>query len=151
MRGSAKRLKEAYAKVGELSRSGRLAMVDPEGRLSVARQCALLGLSRLSLYYEPKGESEKKLALIRRTDELYLEHPFHDSRQTLGVRQGQRALAAVLVRLRSFGLPVQVHINLARKLGKQWVIPGQSFKVVVPQVKLLQAAQAGESTFWQCR
>ena len=56
-------------------------MVDPEGRLSVARQCALLGLSRSSLYYEPKGESEANLALMRRIDELYMACPFYGSRQ----------------------------------------------------------------------
>ena len=56
-------------------------MIDREGQLSVARQCALLGLSRSSLYYEPKGESEANLALMRRIDELYLEHPFYGSRQ----------------------------------------------------------------------
>ena len=56
-------------------------MVDPEGRLSVARQRALLGLSRSSPYYEPKGESEANLALMRRIDELYMVCPFYGSRQ----------------------------------------------------------------------
>ena len=56
-------------------------MVDPQGKLSVARQCALLRLSRSSLYYEPKGESEENLALMRRIDELYMACPFYGSRQ----------------------------------------------------------------------
>lgn len=37
-----------------------------EGWLSVVRQCAQMGLSRSSLHYEPKGESEANLALMRR-------------------------------------------------------------------------------------
>ena len=56
-------------------------MVGRAGKLSVARQCALLGLSRSSLYYEPKGESEENLALMRRIDELYMDCPFYGSRQ----------------------------------------------------------------------
>ena len=56
-------------------------MVDREGRLSVRRQSELLGLSRSSLYYTPRGASAEDVALMRRLDELYLEHPFYGSRQ----------------------------------------------------------------------
>ncbi len=49
--------------------------------LSLSRQCALLGVSRSSQYYEPVGESAANLALMRRLDELHLEHPFYGSRQ----------------------------------------------------------------------
>ena len=49
--------------------------------LSLSRQCALLGVSRSSQYYEPLGESADNLALMRRLDELHLEHPFYGSRQ----------------------------------------------------------------------
>ena len=50
-------------------------------RLSLSRQCELLGVSRSSQYYEPRGESAANLALMRRLDELHLEHPFYGSRQ----------------------------------------------------------------------
>ena len=56
-------------------------MVERGGRLSVRRQSELLGLSRSSLYYTPRGASAEDLALMRRLDELYLEHPFYGSRQ----------------------------------------------------------------------
>ena len=56
-------------------------MVDRGCGLSLSRQCALLGVSRSSQYYEPLGESADNLALMRRLDELHLEHPFHGSRQ----------------------------------------------------------------------
>ena len=49
--------------------------------LSLARQCALLGVSRSSQYYAPSGESAENLALMRRMDELHLAHPFYGSRQ----------------------------------------------------------------------
>ena len=56
-------------------------MVERGGRLSLRRQSELLGLSRSSLYYTPRGASAEELALMRRLDELYLEHPFYGSRQ----------------------------------------------------------------------
>jgi putative transposase len=50
-------------------------------RLSVARQCELLGLPRSTAYYEPAEESEEDLRLMRRIDEQYLETPFYGSRR----------------------------------------------------------------------
>ena len=56
-------------------------MIEHRGALSLARQCALLGVSRSSQYYAPSGESAGNLALMRRMDELHLAHPFYGSRQ----------------------------------------------------------------------
>ncbi|MYN66845.1 MAG: hypothetical protein F4X11_17725 [Acidobacteria bacterium] len=36
--------------------------------MSISRQCALLGISRSSVYYRPRGESAESLALMRRMD-----------------------------------------------------------------------------------
>jgi len=44
--------------------------------LSVNRQCQLLGLTRSSYYYEPVGESELNLELMRLIDEQYTRAPF---------------------------------------------------------------------------
>ena len=55
--------------------------MDRDCGLSLSRQCALLGVSRSSQYYEPLGESAANLALMRRLDELHLEHLFYGSRQ----------------------------------------------------------------------
>ena len=49
--------------------------------ISVRRQCELLGLSRGSLYYEPVGESEENLLLMRLLDEQYTKAPFYGSRR----------------------------------------------------------------------
>ena len=50
-------------------------------QLSVRRQCALLGLNRSSLYYEPAAESADNLRLMRLLDEEYTRHPFYGSRK----------------------------------------------------------------------
>jgi len=50
--------------------------------LSIARQCALIGLSRSSYYHTPCGvESEQNLKYMRLIDEQYLRTPFFGSRQ----------------------------------------------------------------------
>ena len=43
------------ARVEALSRADRVRMIEPDGPLSVSRQCALLDVSRSSLYYRPQG------------------------------------------------------------------------------------------------
>ena len=48
-------------------------------RLSIQRQCVLLGLNRSSYYYEPAAESAFNLELMRRIDEQYLRTPFFGS------------------------------------------------------------------------
>jgi len=55
-------------------------MVDSAVSLSMRRQCELLGLSRSGLYYEPVKVDAETLLLMRRMDELHLEHPFFGSR-----------------------------------------------------------------------
>jgi putative transposase len=58
----------------------RRALVEPRIGLSMRRQCELLGVSRSSLYYQPVGQDPEELALMRRMDEIHLEHPFFGSR-----------------------------------------------------------------------
>lgn len=48
-----------------------------DGLFSVRRQCALLGLNRSSLYYEPVGESQENLDLMRLLDEQYTRTPYY--------------------------------------------------------------------------
>jgi putative transposase len=56
--------------------------VDPgDAVLSVSRQCALLGLSRSSYYYEPATETSENLALMALIDQEYTAHPFQGSRR----------------------------------------------------------------------
>lgn len=53
-------------------------LVDPQdGRFSLRQQCGLLGLNRSSLYYQPSGENEENLGLMRLLDEQYTRTPFY--------------------------------------------------------------------------
>jgi putative transposase len=51
------------------------------GKPSVARQCALLGLSRSGVYHRPKAAKTDDLAVMRMLDEQYLRTPFYGSRR----------------------------------------------------------------------
>lgn len=65
-----------------MSRVRRRELVEPgHRRLSITRQCDLLSISRSSYYYEPKGESELNLKLMKLIDVQFLETPFYGSRQ----------------------------------------------------------------------
>jgi putative transposase len=60
----------------------RRALIEPgHGGLSVARQCALVSISRSSFYYQPAGETSENLALMRLIDAQFLETPWYGSRQ----------------------------------------------------------------------
>ena len=57
-------------------------MIDSnQSKLSIARQCRLVSISRSTFYYEGRGESALNLELMRRIDEQFLETPFYGSRQ----------------------------------------------------------------------
>ena len=65
-----------------MSLAQRRELVDRRHRrLSVVRQCQLLGVSRSSLYYRAKGTSQQDLSLMRELDRQYLETPFYGSRR----------------------------------------------------------------------
>ena len=58
-------------------------MIEPKHpKISIARQCDLIGLSRSSYYRDcQQGESEEVLKLMRRIDEIYTKYPFFGSRK----------------------------------------------------------------------
>ena len=55
-------------------------MIERAHELPIKRQAELLGISRGAVYYQPEPIAESELALMRRIDELHLEHPFAGSR-----------------------------------------------------------------------
>jgi putative transposase len=55
-------------------------MIRRDHELSISRQAKLLEISRGSVYYTPCPVSEADLRLMRRMDELHLEHPYMGSR-----------------------------------------------------------------------
>lgn len=56
-------------------------MIESSSRLSIARQCELLSVSRSGYYYQPATESEENLKLMRLMDEQYLLTPFYGYRR----------------------------------------------------------------------
>jgi putative transposase len=77
-------------------------MIDRTHQLPVTRQAELLNVSRGSVYYLPKPVSEADLNLMRRIDELHLEHPFAGSRMLRdllrqeGVHVGRKHVATLM-------------------------------------------------------
>jgi putative transposase len=65
-------------------------MIDSEHpSLSIARQCQLVSISRSGFYYQPSGESELNLTLMRLIDEQHMRTPYYGARQM--VRHLRRA------------------------------------------------------------
>lgn len=64
-------------------------MIDRKHKLSLTRQAMALGISRGSLYYQPRPVSMADLALMRRIDELHLDYPFAGSRMLKGLLVGE--------------------------------------------------------------
>ena len=85
-------------------------MIDPKHpKLSVVRQCGLVGLSRSTGYYAPVGESAEDLVLKALIDRLFLETPYFGSRKMAEMlrRQGYRVNRKRVRRLmREMGLEV---------------------------------------------
>lgn len=67
-------------------------MIDRTHELSVTRQCEILELARSTAYYARVPIGADDLALMRRIDELHLEHPFAGSRmlRDLLLQEGHR-------------------------------------------------------------
>ena len=64
-----------------MSGARRLEMIRHHPDLSLACQCALLGISRSSLYYQPTQAKVKDLELMTLMDRQYLKPPFYGSRR----------------------------------------------------------------------
>jgi putative transposase len=64
-------------------------MIDRSHKLPLKRQAQLLHLSRSSLYYQPREVSPADLAIMRRMDQLHLDHPFAGSRMLRDLLRGE--------------------------------------------------------------
>jgi putative transposase len=82
-------------------------MIDRSHDLPLTRQAQILKLSRSSLYYQPHPVSAADLAIMRRIDELHLDHPFAGSRMLRDMlrRDGvQIGRARVITMMRRMGI-----------------------------------------------
>jgi putative transposase len=80
-------------------------MIDRDHKLSITRQAELLDISRGTVYYLPQPVSSADLALMRKLDELHLEHPFMGSRMLRdqlarqGIHTGRRHIRTLMLRM----------------------------------------------------
>lgn len=80
-------------------------MIDREHEVSIKRQAELVGISRGTVYYQPRPVSAADLALMRRIDELHLEHPFmgarmlRDQLNRSGVAVGRKHVGSLMARM----------------------------------------------------
>jgi putative transposase len=56
-------------------------MEPAHAQISIARQCALVGLPRSTYYYEAQGESPENLLLMRLLDKQYTDTPYYGVRR----------------------------------------------------------------------
>jgi len=99
-------------------------MIEPEnGRISVRRQCELLGIARSGLYYQPRPESEENLRLMRLLDELYTRWPFY----------GVEKMTEIL-RSDPYGYEVNAKRvrRLMRKMGLEAIYPRPRLSLTAP-------------------
>lgn len=91
----------------------RRELVEPDNKkVSVARQCELLGLNRTGLYYRERPESVEDGELMRLIDEQYTITPFY----------GYRRMAVYLQNL-GFSVNHKRVRRLMRKLGLEAIYP----------------------------
>jgi putative transposase len=55
----------------------RQLVVSSHPRLSLKRQCEILGVARSLMYYKPKGESNLNERLMKHIDKYFLIHPYY--------------------------------------------------------------------------
>ena len=93
--------------------------------LSLRRQCALLGIARSGVYYQPVARSDETLALMHALDALYTAYPFYGSRR-------------MTVELRGQGFPVERKrvSRLMRVMGLLAMYPGPRTTIPHPGHKV---------------
>ena len=60
-----------------------MRLIREDDGLPVSRKCALAGVSRTSLYYEPRPVDGRTLALQLVVDKLYMEFPYYGTRRVM--------------------------------------------------------------------
>jgi len=81
-------------------------MIDRGHALSLASQARQLGISRGSIYYQPRPVPDADVTIMRRIDELHLLYPFAGSRMLRdllrqeGMQVGRLHVATLMKRMR---------------------------------------------------
>jgi putative transposase len=102
-------------------------MIDRTHELPVSRQCRILELPRSTAYYTPQGESPENLALMRRIDELHLEHPFAGARMLRdllrqeGIVAGRKRIGRLMAKMGIEALYRKA--NTSKKAAGSYIYP----------------------------
>ncbi len=95
-------------------------VIDPQARVSIRRQCELLGVNRSNVYYQPVPEDPEDLELMRLMDEEFLGHPnkgvlsMVDFIKTLGILVGPKRVRRLLRKMGIMAIYPQKNLS---KLG----------------------------------
>jgi putative transposase len=100
-------------------------MITPNAKLSISRQCMLLGVARSSFYYQPQPASAAELDLLNRLDQIFTEHPVYGSRR-LQVALLREGISVGCLRIR----------RLMRRLGLAAVRPKRNTSKPHPEHKI---------------
>ena len=101
-------------------------MIEPnQTEISLRRQCSLIGLNRATYYWQPAGESELNLKLMKMIDQEYTRAPFYGSRK-FTVRLNQQ-LQEKVNRKRV--------VRLMQKMGLQAIYPHKNTSIPNQQHK----------------
>ena len=95
-------------------------MIDLDHALPLARQAALLKLSRSLVYSLPRPVSADDLAVMRRIDKLHLNYPYAGSRMLRDLLRGEGVAigrARVTTMMRRMGTEVLYHRPNTSKPG----------------------------------
>jgi len=80
-------------------------MIDRNHPLPISKQASVVGISRGSVYYQPRPVSEQDQKLMRMIDRLHLEYPFAGSRMLRdfmrldGIKVGRKHVATLMKRM----------------------------------------------------
>lgn len=65
------------------------SMVDQDDKVSISRQCNLLGINRSTYYYNPQPVNDKDIEIMIEMDKLHLEDPTRGTRRMMDELQKQ--------------------------------------------------------------
>lgn len=89
-------------------------MIDRSGKkLSIRKQCNLLGVNRSRVYYKPAGTQQKDIAMMNFIDEEFTAHPFTGVERMVDVVQLEKGITVNHKRIR----------RLMRKMGLMAIYP----------------------------
>ncbi len=115
------------------------AAVEPKnGKLSILRQCELLGLSRGAYYYHPRPVCAYNLLLMRLIDEEFMRHPFYGARrlsdwlQRRGHSAGRDRVTSLMRRMGIEAIYPKPRLSLGNKEHKTYPYLLRGLEIVRP-------------------